>query len=330
MELMTHDLCPGCGHKRWVPFKSFTYKKSRLEYQLCTHCNLAFLNPVPSQNWYNNLYAEQFWESKSKQKSSTGIIQNRVQWEKEFRRSEKFIDLLENTSAGIVPGSRIMEVGCAYGMVIGNLARHFHSIPLGVEPSHRVRDFVERYTEVKIIAENMDYLAEWEPDELLNMIVFSHVMENIVDLDKVFQTTYRLLKPDGLILMDTPNLFFTTSLHIYHPYSFCKRSLYHLFSRHGFEILKITASGRPNMAIIPKYLTVVARKLSGEKETQIKMHGRFPATKLRMKIGQMIYRITCRFPLDMMNKALCHRLYSLGPESQNQLDTIQDKIPSLP
>jgi len=286
-----------------------------------------FLNPVPTQDWYNNLYAGEFWQIKSDQKSRSGIMANDFQWKKELRRSERFIDFLNSAGVAPEPGSRILEIGCAYGLTVSTLSEYFKSVPLGVEASRVVSEFAGRYTNVEMVAENMDHLAEWEPEDPVDMFIFSHVMENIVDLDKVFHTIYRLLGPRGFVLMDTPNLFFTTSFHIYHPYSFCMRSLNHLFGLHGFEIIRIEATGRPNVVFSPKYLTVLAQKCV-ERTDAVRDPGPSLFNGLRIRLGQLWAQVSGRFPMSFIDKKISQHVYQLAPERLKRMEEIREKIMS--
>lgn len=322
-DLIVHELCPSCDGHKWDVFTKISFRGKTLEYQLCRHCSLLFLNPVPSQDWYNRLYAREFWEAKSTLKSRQQASMNEYQWKKEFLRAEKFIDFLEDADVTLEPGSFILDVGCAYGLVARTLADHFDSTALGVEPSKVARDFCKQFSQVEIVAENMDYLADWKPNTPVELFVFSHVMENIVDLNKVFHTVGKLLKPDGLILMDTPNLFFTNSLHIHHPYCFCEQALYHLFGNHGFHILRMNASGRPNKVLSPKYLTLIARKMG-----DLSMPGRIrestaPVESSKIRWGQLYNGVVSRSPLKEIDRFIARRIYPLGSENLKRFESIR-------
>ncbi len=328
IEVISHTCCPCCGGREWRAFKKIYSHGATLEYQLCDNCSLLFLNPVPTQDWYNSLYAGEFWQTKSEQKSRSGIIVNEVQWKKELRRAERFLDFLNCAGVAPAPGSRIIEIGCAYGLTVSTLSKHFNSVPLGVEASRVVSKFAGRYANVEMIAENMDGLAEWEPEDSVDMFIFSHVMENIVDLDKVFRTIYRLLGPRGFVLMDTPNLFFTTSLHIYHPYSFCMRSLHHLFGRHGFEIVRIEATGRPNVVFSPKYLTVLAQKRAERTDAVRVGSVPSPFNGMRIRLGQLWAQVAGRFPMSFIDKKISQHVYSLAPERLKRVEEVREKVMS--
>lgn len=324
-DLKYHESCPACKGDRWTPYRTIRFQSQALEYQLCGNCSLLFMNPVPTQRWYNRLYAEEFWEAKSIQKSHRQAAENEFQWKKELQRAEKFISFLNETDVAISPDSSILEIGCAYGLIVRTLADHFGASAQGVEPSHAARLFCEQFTKVEMIAENMDQLKDWKERESIDMFVFSHVMENIVDLNEVFKNVHRLLKPKGYILMDTPNLFYTVSLHIHHPYCFSKKSLHFLFKNQGFGIKRIKASGRPKKILAPKYLTLVAQK---EREEAVQREERSQNTisVLPIRLGQMWYSISSRFPLKLVDSIVAGHIYSLGRQNSRRLEVLRKEV----
>jgi SAM-dependent methyltransferase len=181
---------------------------------------------------------------------------------KELQRTRKLCASLDAAGCGPAPGARILEIGCAFGLIVSTIAEHYQAAPFGVEPSALAAGFATTLGGVEVIAPTIDRLSETAPEQPMDMILFSHVMENVVDLNKVFAALDRWLAPHGIVLMETPNSTVKDSTHIYHPYCFSRTSLQRLFDSHGFEIVSLRASGRPSSVLLPRYLTLVARRRS--------------------------------------------------------------------
>ena len=226
------------------------------------------MNPMPDQSWYNELYESNFWKNKDIRQK----VNKQLQW------ASKLINFIEKTNIKLVRILSILEIGCGPGAIASQIAYEYKAKAYGVEPSFIARGFA-RKRGVFIIAENMD-----EMDTIsypFDMIICSHVLENIVDLNKAMDTIHRLLRNRGYLLIDTPNIFFQRSLSIYHPYCFCKESITTLLNEHGFEIIALQISGKPKSILLPKYITILAQKGNGKMIPDVKK-GRWFGIKFRL------------------------------------------------
>ncbi len=236
-------VCPTCGSGSLKALDRARYHDSTLRFDICGDCNLVFMNPHPAQAWYDRLYSGEFWEVKSLRQSGSTVNRNLSMWQKSLKRSKKLARFLERGGFAPPKGGRILEVGSAYGLIVSDLASRFECQANGVEPNHAARAFSEHFVDVSPAAENMAALADWDGCGSIDMMIFSHVLENIIDLDATFATIRRVLKPGGRLLIDTPNIYFPRTTHIYHPYSFCEVSLRTLLNKHGFKIEHCETSG---------------------------------------------------------------------------------------
>jgi len=264
-DVIPHDHCPVCGGSDLWPYEELVFRGINIPYHRCRSCDLVFMNPVPNQAWYDRLYGQAFWETKSA-KGADGEQQARQkQLIKELQRTDKLCATLDAVGCAPPAGGRILEIGCAFGLIISSIAEHYKAHAFGVEPSELAARFANSLGGVQVIASTVEQLKEMVPgpEDQIDMMLFSHVMENVVDLDLVFAAIDRWLAPKGVVLMETPNSTVQNSTHIYHPYCFSRTSLQQLYGGHGYEILFLRASGRPSSAMIPRYLTLVARRKVG-------------------------------------------------------------------
>lgn len=319
-DQMTLDCCPVCNSSDIVPFRRTEFRATAVYHQRCRACSHVFMNPRPYQEWYDRLFAEEYWQGRA-DKWDTDAHRNTVQWHKQLLRSEHYIAFLSEADLSLPTGARILEVGCAYGLIVKMLAEHFCGVALGVEPSRVAREFARDVIGVDIVAEAFSDIDQWQPQDPVDMILFSHVMEYIADLDHVFRTIHRLVKPGGLVLMETPNIFFRRATHVYHPHCFSKRSLRALFSRYGLDIVALTPSGRLKTLLSPdSYITLAASLTSSTSpvaSSQQRTESRY--TGALMKLGQRWFRLSNRFPVHLLLRALAGNTQRLSPRSERQL-----------
>ena len=319
-DQITLDCCPVCSSSDFVPFRHTDFRGTVVHHQRCRICSHVFMNPRPTQDWYDRLFAEEYWEGRAI-KWETDAHQNAVQWHKQLQRSEHYIAFLSEAGQALPSGARILEIGCAYGLIVKMLAEHFRGVALGVEPSRVAREFARDVIGVDIVAEAFSDIDQWQPQDPVDMILFSHVMEYIADLDHVFRTIHRLVKPGGLVLMETPNIFFRHATHIYHPHCFSKRSLRALFSRYGMDIVALTPLGRIKTLLSPdNYLTLAASLTSSTSPvalSQQRTESRYAGAL--MKLGQGWFRLSNRFPVHLLLGALAGNTKRLSPRSEQQL-----------
>lgn len=278
------------------------------------------MNPMPTQNWYNSFYASEFWEEKSKKNAnSKEQINIKKMWKKELAWADKFISLLDKHKVRDEQYKRILEIGCAYGVIVKAIAGYFKGEGFGVEPSHAARDSATKYANVNIVAENMDQLSNWDPEKEMDMIICSHVIENIVDLDLVFSTVRRLLVPKGLFLIDTPNVFFQKSISIYHPYCFCEKSLFTLLLKYGFKIIDTKKSGRAKKVLTPRFLTMLAKKEKKTDETHLNGIDEDYLFEFKLILAKLWRKFTNVSPINMVDQILTSTCY---PPSSYNVETL--------
>ncbi len=223
-DQVRHDACPVCGSGETAPFRHGAYQESPVRHERCVRCSLVFLNPRPTQAWYDRFFAERYWEDKA-EKWNVDARANVRQWRKQLVRAERYIAFL--SAAGLAPaaGTKYLDIGCAYGLIARMLADRYDGIACGIEPSHVARRFAADESGVEIIAETSAGLGAWRPEVPVGLVVFSHVLEYIADPNDVFAAVRRLIAPDGLVLVETPNIYLMRAAHIHHPYCYSKRSL---------------------------------------------------------------------------------------------------------
>lgn len=320
-DWLKRDGCPSCGSKHSF-FDESQSGRSMLNYEYCKSCNLVFMNPVPNQNWYNTFYAESFWEQK-------GIVKNMDKARNKILKQGRWGSKLYRFLKMHIPASKsidhILEVGCGYGLIVRALAERFHAEPHGVEPSPFVSNIASKQTGIKIVASNMDELSGKEASTRYDLIVNSHMLENIVDLQKAMTTYRTLLKKGGLLLIDTPNLFIQRSLGIVHPYVFCERSLRFLLQDSGFKVLGLKKSGWGKSVFVPRHLTILAQinELGRSVSLSRPSNSLF---KLKNVLGQALARSFSNHHIANVDNYLVTRWHTAGQYEKVLIDKVANNM----
>lgn len=322
-DTIFYNKCPICSNESFTHLGTpVEHEKTALRYDQCNVCNLIFMNPRPTQEWYNHLYQAEFWEVKENKKSNDrGAVDNQIV--KEAQWSEKFISILESVSfAKDIEQPAILEIGCAYGVIVKLIAKHFSGKPYGVEPSDKARAIAKEVTGIEIFGENMDELIHSDKRDIFDLIIFSHVLENITDPISALKAARRLLKEEGIILIDTPNNFVRKSWHIHHPYCFTKPALENLLNESGFKIKNWRCWSRPKYLVGPIYLSIIAQKSERQElapETEWNL-------KLKRKIGAFQFNLLNRGPIAYINRLLAQRFWFPNKKSLKEITRIKKAL----
>ena len=89
-------------------------------------------------------------------------------------------------------------------------------------------------------------LSDLNNDYKADIIIYSHVMEHILDLDKELETIKKHLNPEGIVYIEVPGIKYIHStydmnllkyLQNAHTYHFSLNSLNRILTKHGFSLI---------------------------------------------------------------------------------------------
>lgn len=93
-----------------------------------------------------------------------------------------------------------------------------------------------------------------------DLISLAHVLEHLPDpVAYLADLRQRWMAEDGWLLIEVPNLYAHDSFEVAHLVSFSAHTLAQTIQKAGFEIVRLEAHGRPRSALLPLYLTALAR-----------------------------------------------------------------------
>jgi len=116
---------------------------------------------------------------------------------------KKLTDRMDYLRPLLAPNLSIAEIGCAEGFLGERIKESIKGIHYwGVEPSLDAKEAVKR---IDNVASSTTQLLNQCGNNYFDFILAFHVLEHIEDLQKELQTWSKLLKDDGLIIVEVPN-----------------------------------------------------------------------------------------------------------------------------
>lgn len=256
------DKCPLCDCVVSVPNGHISWFSIDFWYVVCPQCGLKFMNPRPTLKSYRDFYKNLFWQQKIR---NIGFHQSGQAWqagkykwdnEKEWKPESGRQNMIEKTRAlrvettlGILNKylklnnkTNILDVGCAYPVVLQALKKKYKCNVYGVEPSEDVRATVKKQgDEIKFLGYYAEDLKKIGNQKIkFDAIIFSHVLENTIDPAMVIKYAQKCLNPGGLVYIQTPNLLVNDQMNPYHPYIFSNNPLKLIAQKAELKYVRIT------------------------------------------------------------------------------------------
>lgn len=228
-----------CGNDHLLPFSP--------AYSTCNVCGtLVSLDAPPAEKLLvkddeADFYGKQYWLQHQTDALGFVDIQSRARRD----LAERNLYWLEALLKYLPPPAKTLELGCAHGSFVALMQQAGYSAT-GVEMSPWVVDFGKQAFGIEVLLGPIEELDM--PDGRLDAIVLMDVLEHLPDPLKTMARCLQLLKPDGLLLVQTPQFredrsyedlvrsndrFLEMLIPDEHIYLFSTRSAEDLFKRLG-------------------------------------------------------------------------------------------------
>ncbi|EKO50243.1 MULTISPECIES: class I SAM-dependent methyltransferase [Leptospira] len=224
-----NETCPCCQKKDWKFLYNSTFKNYNIPIYLCLSCGLQtqYPRPEPSQ-----LYTEEYYSGNAnfsyRDERQTEKF-DRYVWKARIKNIQKFKS-----------NGEFLDVGCSFGGFL-NCAQEAGFQVTGVEISSYSAE-VAKSRGLKVYTG--EFLDVDLPENFFDVITLVEVIEHLSSPEQIFEKLNRILKPGGLLLIQTANfegwqaIDAGANYHYYLPghfYYYSQSNLKKILDRFGFK-----------------------------------------------------------------------------------------------
>ncbi len=192
------NLCKSSDIKHLYRIKT---AKPEFKVSKCSNCGLIFQNPRFSDAEINDFYKEEYYTGSA----DFSYIDERVNfkhssyvWDKRIKKLKKYLKTEPNNSP------RFLDIGCSFGGLLQR-AQNFGFEPYGID----ISDYSVTYAREKLGLNNV-VCGEFNPDmyteNFFDIITMVEVIEHVKNPEKIIKGIYKVLKPGGIVLLQTANM----------------------------------------------------------------------------------------------------------------------------
>ena len=168
-------------------FQQSYANNSTLRIVRCTNCGFIFNDPRETPEGLAYIYSQV--EDEDYINELPGKLAN-------FKRNLDFIETYKQQGT-------LIDVGCGHGYFLG-LADPQRWQRLGIEPSTDAADEARNTYNVDVFAGTLDQAPI--PAQSADVITLLHVIEHVFNPLELLQQASKLLRPDGIIYIETPDI----------------------------------------------------------------------------------------------------------------------------
>jgi SAM-dependent methyltransferase len=231
-DVITYQHCPVCNSQRLefrLSAKDHTVSKELFEVWECSDCFARFTQHVPPASSIGKYYQSQDYISHSNTKK--GIVNRLYHWVRTYTLASKkrLVRKLTRLKTGT-----LLDVGAGTGAFAATMQKAGWSVT-ALEPDETARLNAKQEYQLELASPEQLYQ---QPAEYFDAITMWHVLEHVHDLHGYINTFFRILKPQGTLIIAVPNYTsFDADAYGEHWAAYdVPRHLYH-FSPHSMDIL---------------------------------------------------------------------------------------------
>jgi 2-polyprenyl-3-methyl-5-hydroxy-6-metoxy-1,4-benzoquinol methylase len=227
--------CPLCGPPS---AEVLIWTKNRYRYVRCVRCGMIYINPQLTDQSVARIYSQDLYDQKSERLDLLlpGLERYKSRLLKKFERFRRTQDLL--------------DVGCFKGFFLYSAA-HRGWETVGTEVSEPAVRFARQQLGLRVELGDLLDLPHFEENRF-DIITFFDVIEHLSRPDLYLHRAHRLLRPGGLLYLETPNVRSLpryllgkkwTIFHSLHRYYFQPRTIERLLVQSGFGRVRTRTVG---------------------------------------------------------------------------------------
>lgn len=161
----------------------------------CKQCGLVYLNPRPAPESISEIYPDEYDQYTPTSPAAS-------QWRRlisDYGVIKRAHAILNYKQTG-----RLLDVGCATGVFLDRMRQSPGWDIYGVEVSATASEYARRVFKLNVMTGSLEDASF--PPRYFDVITMWNVLEHLPDPVKSLMRINKLLKPDGLLVFNTPNL----------------------------------------------------------------------------------------------------------------------------
>jgi SAM-dependent methyltransferase len=224
--------------------------------------------------------------------------------------------------------SRILDIGCATGGVIGALKRKGYHGVLGVDPSVECARLARELHEVEVLNYTISTIPEWR--EKFDAVMLVSVVEHVQTLHALVERLAVLIKDGGLLYLEHPDVTrfspaaggpfqeFSTE----HINFFSRASLSNLVGRHGFsEIHSIQEDRQAAQNVMVPSSSSIFRKGRAISTVIVRDELTDPSLAAYIRKSQEMEDGVCRKIVELIDGDVRFVVWGVGTHTQHLMET---------
>lgn len=242
--------CPLCGQDQPLPL---FLSRDRLmaisgEFQVvqCQFCGLVYTNPRPTMAALARYYPPDLPINELKPMSLNGRLKDKALAVLAGLYGRYRARWIEHHVLALTPTTRVLDVGCGLASFLYYLKTRQGCQTYGVDISPAVVDYVRRQLNIPIYE---GVLADADfAERSFDLITMWHFIEHDPEPVRTLGRARDLLKRDGYLIVETPNIAGPVAtlfghrwsqVHPRHQILYSPETLSHLLTRCGFRVVKL-------------------------------------------------------------------------------------------
>lgn len=179
--------CSYCGSKR---IKLSTKIDGNYSIYACSRCSVLFTYPQPDTRWeeFNN----ERYDSKKDKEAYLGI------YNKIYKRAKKYASYIKRYKRN----GRYLDIGCSYGIYL-KAAREAGYTVSGVEIAPHAARYAKKELKLDVFDGTLEKVKFKK--HTFDIVTLYDVLEHVPDIQKFLKEIYRIMKPGGVLVVQSPN-----------------------------------------------------------------------------------------------------------------------------
>ena len=245
MSLPSNCLLCGEGREKQRVVTSHVFgiqKNKGHAFYHCLSCDIYYQYPKLNPDEEKIFYAAEFERFMEDRAGKTGGWQKAEEHVKANEETQK--RRTNYLKSYLKKDQDILEIGCSSGFMLYPLMKAGHNC-IGIEPSNVFSDFLRNND--LLVFHSVEEMLQKSPDKKFDLIMHYFVLEHISDPISFLEDQHNLLKPNGKIIFEIPNVadplysvydlpaFERFYWSVAHSWYFSETSLNYLLSKLGYN-----------------------------------------------------------------------------------------------